>query len=209
MKKKLAEFSPVTAILRGYDYEQVKTVVEVLLDSQVRAVEITLNREDSMQIIRKIVEAYGDSIAVGAGTVLKKQDLEQVIEIGADFVLSPIMFSPAMLDLCKQHAVISIPGAYSPTEIYQSFHDGADIVKVFPARGLGTKYFQDIAAPFGELPLMAVGGVNAENVAQYRKAGAKYVGIASGIFQPQDIKRQDKVGLKKSLSYFESRVKGD
>jgi len=160
MKQRLTDFSKVTVILRGYNYQQVEAVVEVMKNSKINAVEITLNRGDSKTIIKKIVQKYGREISVGAGTVLNEADLKDVVNIGVDFVLAPNMFSKKMLEFCREHQVISVPGAYSPTEIYQSIKDGADIVKVFPADIVGSKFFKDIRAPFGELPLMAVGGIN-------------------------------------------------
>lgn len=209
MKTTVAEFSPITAIFRGYDYEQVKTAVEILLHSEIHAVEITLNRGDSKETIRKIVKEYGAEIAVGAGTVQTKEDLQDVIGLGVDFILAPSMFTKEMIQICKANNVLSVPGAFSPTEIYQSMQNGADIVKVFPATVLGARYITDIIAPLGNLPMMVVGGINAENVAVYRNAGANYAGIASGIFKKEDLFAKNKAGLQKSLQYFESWSRRD
>lgn len=208
MKQKVKNFSKITAILRGYDYEQVESVVKVLKDSLVSAVEITLNRSDSKQIIGKIVQKYGGDIAVGAGTVLSREDLEDVVKGGVDFVLSPSMFSKDMLDYCKINGVISVPGAFSPTEVYQSIKAGADIVKIFPANAVGSKYFKDIMAPLGNISLMAVGGINAQNVKEYFEAGASFVGVASGLFKKQDIIEKNSDGLKEALEIFQKQIEG-
>ena len=202
MKQAVADFSKITAILRGYDYEQVEAAVRVLCGSVVSAVEITLNRVDSKDTIRRIADKYGDRIAVGAGTVLTAEDLRDVVEAGADFVLAPSIFSRDMLDYCRHHHVISVPGAFSPSEVRQCAKDGADILKIFPAGTVGSKYFTDIQAPFGKLPLMAVGGVNAENMAEYFRAGASFVGIASGLFQKEDILNRNATGMARSLEVF-------
>jgi 2-dehydro-3-deoxyphosphogluconate aldolase/(4S)-4-hydroxy-2-oxoglutarate aldolase len=208
MKQRMKDFSKITAILRGYDYDQVECAVEVLKESSVKAVEITLNRSDSKQIIEKIVKKYGDAIAVGAGTVLSQEDLQDVVDCGVDFVLSPSMLSKPMLDYCKTHRVMSVPGAFSPTEVYQSLKDGADIVKIFPATRVGSKYLKDIRAPFGDIPLMVVGGVNAENIREYFQAGAGFAGIASGLFLKEDVLTKNRKGMKKSLKIFQGQIEG-
>ena len=71
--------------------------------------------------------------------------------------MSPTVFEKRILDLCRERGVVSVPGAFSPSEIRQSFLDGADIVKIFPAGRLGSRYVSDIQAPLGKMPLMVVG----------------------------------------------------
>ena len=86
--------------------------------------------------------------------------------------------------------------------------DGADIIKIFPAGTVGSKYFQDIQAPFGPLPLMAVGGIHAGNIAEYLHVGASYVGIASGLFRKEDIAGGNIAGMQRSLEEFAMQMEG-
>lgn len=203
----IKDFPKVTVILRGYTYSQTRTVVKNLLGTKLQAVEITMNTPDAISIISKISKEFGDSIQVGAGTVTTYKEAEESIKAGAVFLLSPIMLRKEILDLCKKNNVISVPGSYSPSEIIKSFEDGADIVKVFPAGILGSKFLSDIQAPLGKLPLMVVGGVNGDNVSDYFKAGAAFAGIASGIFDKNDILNENEEGLRESIKYFESKIK--
>lgn len=202
----IKNFPKVTVILRGYTYSQIRTVVKNLVGTKLKSVEITMNTEDAINIINKISEEFGDSINVGAGTVTTYEEAEKSIKAGAKFLLSPTMFSKEIINLCKENNIVSVPGAYTPTEIKQSFDDGADIVKVFPAGTLGNKYLSDIQAPLGKLPLMVVGGVNSDNVSDYFKAGAEFAGIASGIFNKDDILNENEDGIKKSIEHFESKI---
>lgn len=179
--------SKITIILRGYTYEETRTIVEVLSKSKINSVEITLNTQGAKEILKKIIAEYGDRMTIGAGTVVTKQDLLDVIKIGVKFVLSPVIWDKEMFDICKENNVISIPGAFTPSEIYQSFQNGADIVKIFPAGVVTPKFFKDIMAPLGPLKLMAVGGVNEKNVTEYFASGAGYAGIGSGIFNKEDV----------------------
>lgn len=130
-------FPKITVILRGYTYSQIRTVVKNLVGTRLRAVEITMNTPGAIEAIRKISEEFKDQVMVGAGTVLTYQEAEDAIGAGAAFLLSPTVFDKKVLDLCKEKHVISVPGAFSPSEIRQSFEDGADIVKVFRQGGWG------------------------------------------------------------------------
>ena len=201
------DFPKVTVILRGYTYSQIRTVVKNLIGTELKAVEITMNTPGALDCIQKISEEFGDKILIGAGTVLTYEEAQQSIEAGAAFLLAPTVFSKEILDLCKEKGVVSVPGAFSPSEIYRSFEDGADIVKVFPAARRGSKYLTDIQAPLGKLPLMVVGGVNTGNLEEYFRAGASYAGIASGIFNKDDILQENEVNLKESIKAIEEKIR--
>lgn len=202
----IKNFPKVTVILRGYTYSQVRTVVKNLVGTKLQAVEITMNSPDAVSTIEKISREFGDSIKVGAGTVTTYEQAKAVIEAGVAFILSPTILSKEILNLCKEQEVISVPGAFSPSEIKQSFEDGATIVKIFPAGRLGSQYITDIQAPLGKLPLMVVGGINTENLKEYFNAGATFAGIASGIFKKQDILSENEDGIIKSIKDMEAKL---
>ena len=144
---------------------------------------------------------------VGAGTVLTYEEAVEAIEAGAAFLLSPTVFEKRILDLCRERGVVSVPGAFSPSEIRQSFLDGADIVKIFPAGRLGSRYVSDIQAPLGKMPLMVVGGIGTSNVQEYFAAGASFAGIGSGIFLKEDILNENEEGLRGSIAAMEEKMK--
>lgn len=200
-------FPKVTVILRGYDYNQVNSVMEVLASKGEHfAVEVTLNSPDVFNTIKNIVHQYGESLFIGAGTVLNLEDAKRAVESGAQFILSPIMLDKEILEYCKDKGIMTIPAGMTPTEVYQLFQDGADIVKLFPATSIDLSHFKAMKGPLGELPLMAVGGVNSHNTNNFLDGGASYVGIASGIFHKNDILSKNKAGLEKSLEMFEEIV---
>ncbi len=203
---KINQFPKITVILRGYTYEQVRSVVKNLVGTRLNAVEITTNSPDVFETIRKISREFGGDVHVGAGTVLNMEHARAAVEAGASFLLSPVMLDREILDFCREKDVISVPAAFSPSEVLKMAQAGADIIKIFPAGRVGSQYFSDIQAPLGKLPLMAVGGVNGENVQEYLDKGASFAGIASGIFRKEDILEQNEEGIRESIRQFEERV---
>lgn len=202
----IKNFPKVTIILRGYNYDQVRTVMKALSQSSIKSVEITMNSTGAIEMISKLSSEFGSHMNIGAGTVTTMEQAEEAIKAGAKFILSPVMLSKEILDLCKKSSVISVPGVMTPTEIYKSLMDGADIVKVFPAISCGTRFFKDVKAPLGDIPLMAVGGVNNDNAKEFFNNGADFLGIGSGIFNKEDIINQNLEGLIKSLKDFEEKI---
>ena len=177
----------VTVILRGYETKQVLSVVEQLVGTKVNSIEVASNSPHVAESIAAAKKEFGSEVHVGAGTVTTVERAKAAIAAGAEFMLSPIMFSDEIFAEAKAAGVITVPSAFSPSEIQLMMDKGADIVKVFPAGQLGPDYIKAVQAPLGKLPLMVVGGVNADNVQSYFDKGATYAGIGSGIFDPKDI----------------------
>ena len=123
----------VTVILRGYETKQVLCVVEQLVGTKVNSIEVASNSPHAMQSIAAARKEFGAEVHVGAGTVTNLDLAKQAVDAGAEFMLSPIMFTQEMFDFAKKNEVITVPAAFSPSEIKMMFDMGADIVKVFPA----------------------------------------------------------------------------
>lgn len=200
------KYPKVTVILRGYDYSQVRCVVKNLVGTRLGAVEVAMNTPGAPQIIQKIVQEFGNEILVGAGTVTSVERANEAVQAGAKFALSPICFSEEIFRICKVNNLMAVPSAFTPSEVWNMFQMGADIVKIFPAGTLGSRYISDLQAPLNAMPLMAVGGVNADNCQDFFDNGATYVGIGSGIFHPQNIFDMDDAGIKADIEAFEQKV---
>ncbi|GAA0754620.1 2-dehydro-3-deoxy-6-phosphogalactonate aldolase [bioreactor metagenome] len=202
----MKNFSKVTVILRGYSYEQTKTVMEALVQSSIRAVEITLNTEGALETIEKISKEYGDRVSIGAGTVKNIDDARNAIKAGAKFILTPIVVSKDVIDECKRYNVKSVIGAMSPTEVWWCYENGADIVKIFPARACGSNYIKDIKAPLGNIKVMAVGGVSVQNAKEFLQNGADYLGIGSSLFNKEDVDSKNIEALVNTLKELEKEI---
>lgn len=167
-------------IIRGYETEEAVRIVEMLERHEFTVIEVALNSPDAKNTLRVLKERFGKRILLGAGTVLTVEDAKECIEIGTEFLLSPV-YSNDILQLCKEEGVLYIPGCYTPTEIYNAHASGAELIKVFPAGGLKESYIKDILAPLDMLNLLPTGGVNHENINHFLKVGAKAAGLGSAL----------------------------
>lgn len=207
MKDNVVTFPKVTVILRGYSYEECRCVVGCLVGSRIGSVEIAMNTSGAGRIIDGLTSEFGEEIMIGAGTVVTPERAKTAINAGSKFLLSPVCFTDEIFDIARDAGVLTVPAGFSPTEIYTMLEKGADIVKVFPAARVGPKYFSDIQGPLDALPLMAVGGVNAENAQEYFDRGATYVGIGSGIFNPADIRAMNIDEIGRQIRIFEEKIR--
>jgi 2-dehydro-3-deoxyphosphogluconate aldolase/(4S)-4-hydroxy-2-oxoglutarate aldolase len=174
----------VVAILRGCDPAHILPIADALYRGGIRLLEITLNSRDALNAIKEVSRQWGDRLLVGAGTVLSPGEAESAIASGAGFILSPSLDIPT-ISRTKQLGALSIPGAFTATEILTAWRGGADLVKVFPA-SVGAAYFRDLRGPFPQIPLMPTGGVNLGNIRQFQMAGAAAFGIGSALVRPTD-----------------------
>lgn len=169
----------IVAILRGCTADRVPDIAAALYAGGVRLLEITLNSPGALEAIRQVAATMGDRLLVGAGTVLTPEEAEAAIAAGARFILSPSLDIDTIQETRRLGAV-SIPGAFTATEILTAWRNGADIVKVFPA-SVGVNYFRDLRGPLPQIPLMPTGGINLDNIRDFQKVGAVAFGIGSAL----------------------------
>jgi len=135
----------IIAIIRGAHPGDVLKIARALYDGGVKIVEVTMNSQEPLRVITELVYQMGDKMLVGAGSVLDKDTAKAAIEAGARFIISPSL-DIATIQVTKEYGAVSIPGAFTPTEIVTAFSNGADIIKVFPA-SIGVQYFADLRGP--------------------------------------------------------------
>ena len=142
--------------------------------------EVTLNSPGALASIEEIAGAMPDDFLVGAGTVLDPESARAALLAGARFIISP-MLNKHTIRMTKRYGAVSIPGAYTATEILKAYEYGGDIIKVFPASGVGPSYFRDVAGPLPFIPLMPTGGVSLDNIQGFINAGAVAFGLGSSL----------------------------
>ena len=174
----------IVAILRGIQADDVLKIAGALSDGGVKIIEVTLNSPNALLVIEQLNSAYGNQLLVGAGTVLDVSDAKAAIAAGAKFLISPNV-DIAVIKAAKNAGILSIPGAFTPTEIVTAHNNGADIVKVFPAPDAA--YIKNILAPLNHIKLMPTGGINLTNIKSFKDAGATAFGIGSSLVNNQSI----------------------
>lgn len=178
------ETLPVIAILRGVRPEEATAIAEALHAAGLAAVEVPLNSPQPLDSIRRLRDAFGGRMLIGAGTVLTPADVAAVAEAGASFVVSPNA-DAAVIAATKAAGLHSAPGVFTATEAFAALAAGADALKLFPADvagPAGLKALKAVLPPTA--PVLAVGGVEPGNLAVWRGAGAAGVGVGSALYRP-------------------------
>jgi len=175
---------PLIAILRGLKPDEVEDVFGGLLDAGIAIAEIPLNSPEPAKSIRRAIDLYGSRMLIGAGTVTRAAEVEQVRDAGARLVVSPCA-DAEIVHQAKLHKMISIPGVGTATEAINMVHAGADALKLFPADVLGIRMMTSLRAILPkETLLLPVGGVDEETLPAWRAAGADGYGVGSSIYRP-------------------------
>lgn len=215
MKEKIIETilkEKVIVIVRGLKDEDIIPFAEAVYKGGVRAMEITYNASDpSSDIstaanIKRLVDLFGDKMLIGAGTVIRERQVELTKDAGGTFIISPDA-NPNIIKKTCELGLVSIPGALTPTEVQAAHLAGADFVKLFPVSFFGPDYVKALKAPLSHIKLLAVGGVNENNIADYAKAGASGFGIGSNIVNKKLIEDGNFDGITKLADKFISSVK--
>lgn len=168
----------VIAILRGDFGGREEAIAAAILDGGITAVEVTLNSPNALDSIQRLAQQFGSRMAVGAGTVLKPEEVESATEAGARFIVSPNV-KRTVIQTSVRLGLVSLPGCFTPTEIVDALEAGAPAVKLFPANCLGPDFVRAIRGPLPEVRLVPTGGVTPDSARLYRAAGAWAVGIGS------------------------------
>ena len=173
----------IVAIVRGLKPEYIVRLGHAFEEGGIGLMEVTYDQKapetwkNTAAAIEAVEKEFGDRVLVGAGTVITPEQVSMTYNAGGHYLVTPTT-QPEIIRMGKALGMGLYPGAFSPSEILEAWNAGADAVKVFPAGSLGPGYIKAVRAPLGHIPLMAVGGVNEKNAAEYMKAGC--VGIGAG-----------------------------
>lgn len=178
------------AVIRLKDSEKLKKVIEALALGGVTVAEITMTVPNAIDLIKKISNEVSGNIIVGVGSVLNSETANAAIKAGAKYVVSPIL-KEDIIQTAHEYDVPVMPGCFTPTEIYNAYELGADVIKVFPADSLGVSFFKGVLAPMPFLKLMPTGGVTLTNVIDWLKAGAIAVGLGTSLLNKEAIENEN------------------
>ncbi|MEE8373936.1 MAG: bifunctional 4-hydroxy-2-oxoglutarate aldolase/2-dehydro-3-deoxy-phosphogluconate aldolase [Dehalococcoidia bacterium] len=198
---------PIIGILRGVEADVIEPLVETVVSSGLRTIEITMNTSGAPGLIRRMVEAARDRLTVGAGTVLTLDDLHSALDAGATFIVLPTLV-PDVVDYCVENEIPVFPGALTPQEIHNAWRAGATMVKVFPAKFFGPAYFKEIKGPFQDVELLACGGVTPDSIRPFFSCGASAVAFGGSVFQPDWLAARDYARIGESIEELIAGFRG-
>lgn len=202
--------SKIIAIARGFYGKELIDATKALYEGGIRAFEVTFEQNGSnkntLDAVSMLKSELPCECTIGAGTVLKIEQLEQAKMAGAEYIVSPNV-NISIIAKTKKLGLVSIPGAMTPTEVVAADEAGADIVKLFPAGNLGIEYFKAIKAPLSHIKLAAVAGINHENISGFKNAGASAFGISTGLFIKTEIKNGNYDALTRNAVKFIDEIK--
>lgn len=203
--------SRLVAIVRLDDLSMAQELVQAMLAGGIRAIEFTLTNVDTPRVVGELLQKvpqFSDGTAtLGIGSVRTTDEAKKAIECGAQFLVSPVI-KESILKEAAQAKLACMPGAFTPTEILTAHELGADIVKVFPAKGLGPGYISDVLAPMPFLKLMPTGGVDLQNMPAYFAAGAVAIGMGGQLLSVKAVAARDwPVIVKASLTHSQAARK--
>ena len=192
-------------IIRVSQRDKVIPIANAFCEGGIRAIEITLTIPGALELIRSLRSEFPPELLIGAGTVLSGEDAKNVIDAGAQFVVSPVYVEDT-IRRCHEAGVVCIPGCSTATEIYQAWNFGADIVKLFPSKNLGPRYLREINGPLPEVKLMPT-SVDIDDISAWISAGAVAVGIGRDLLDPDAIARGDYAHITKRAQLAVEKVR--
>ena len=174
----------VVAVLRAPSADAAVQATDALVAGGVTGIEITYSTPGAAEAIRQVRERHGDGVYLGAGTVLTAAHVQEAVEAGAEFLVSPgtePTLARAMLDT----GLTVLSGAMTPSEVMTALALGVHVVKLFPASLGGPGFLKALRGPFPDVSFVPTGGVTADNLAEWLAAGAVAVGAGSDLCSPK------------------------
>lgn len=183
LRQALAEL-PLIAILRGLVPESALAIGQILIDAGFRIIEVPLNSPRPFESIAILAQAFGARALIGAGTVLREEEVAEVRDAGGRLIVMP-HGDRAIIANAKRESLICMPGVATPTEGFAALSAGADALKLFPAEAIPPAVVKAWRATMpADTLLLPVGGIRPETMAGYLAAGAGGLGLGSALFAP-------------------------
>jgi 2-dehydro-3-deoxyphosphogluconate aldolase / (4S)-4-hydroxy-2-oxoglutarate aldolase len=193
------------AILRTETAEQALGAAKAVIAGGFRIIEVTYGVPKTTGVISQL-RRENAGLLIGAGTVLTRKQANEAIDAGAEFLVSPCVI-PEMMEVGRERGIATVPGAFTPTEVYNAWSSGADIVKIFPAVAKGPEYLKALRGPLPNVPMMPTSGVTVSNVADWFRAGAVAVGAVGSVLNPELIQNGEWDQLVRSARKFTEAIK--
>ncbi len=196
----------IIAILRAESAAGLVGAIRACAAGGVTAAEVTMTTPNALETIREASTVLGDSIVMGAGSVLDPETCRAALLAGAQYIVTPVV-RPEVITMCHRYGVPVICGAMTPTEALAAQELGADFIKLFPAEKLGPTMVKALLAPLPMLQIIPTGGVVPANVGEYIAAGAVALGAGSQLVSRESLAREDWAQITKLAEEYVSAIK--
>ncbi|NMP37152.1 MAG: bifunctional 2-keto-4-hydroxyglutarate aldolase/2-keto-3-deoxy-6-phosphogluconate aldolase [Clostridiales bacterium] len=171
----------IVAVVRAGSADEAERITDACIEGGVAAIELTFTVPGAHRVIEELAKKYTpEQIILGAGSVLDAPTARIAMLSGAQYIVSPYL-DLETVKMCNRYRVPVMPGIMSVREAVMAMEAGADILKVFPGDLFGPKIIKDIKGPIPYAKMMPTGGVDADNVGEWIKAGAVAVGAGSSL----------------------------
>lgn len=175
---------PLVAILRGIRPAEVEDVALALYAEGFRLIEVPLNSPSALDSITRLAHCLPADALLGAGTVLSKESVQLVRDAGGELIVMPHA-DTKVIAAAKTAEMVCVPGAATPTEIFDALRAGADAVKIFPAELVPPAALKAMRAVLpGTVRLLPVGGITPDGMGDYLRVGASGFGLGSALYAP-------------------------
>lgn len=178
------EKTGVVAVVRENSRERAYESAKAVIKGGIKGIEVTFSVPQADKVIADLKTEYQNdtSVVIGAGTVLDAVTARLAIIAGAEFIVSPC-FDQTTAELCNLYQVPYMPGCMTITEMLRALKSGADVVKLFPANNFTPQMIKAAKAPLPQINIMPTGGINLENITQWKQAGAILAGVGGNLFK--------------------------
>jgi 2-dehydro-3-deoxyphosphogalactonate aldolase len=175
---------PLVAIIRGVTPDEVVGIGEALFEAGFRIIEVPLNSPEPLRSIELLARRLGDQALIGAGTVLRPDQVADVAAAGGRIIVSPNT-RRAVIEAAVQAGMISAPGYFTPSEAFEALDAGAHALKLFPAEAASPEVVKAQRAVLPrDAPLIVVGGITPGKMQPYLDAGADGFGLGGAVYKP-------------------------
>lgn len=175
---------PLVAIVRGVTPDEAEAIGDAIFESGMRIIEVPLNSPEPLKSIERLARKFGETMLVGAGTVLRPDEVKQVGDAGGRILVSPDT-NTEVIAATAAAGLVSSPGYFTPSEALAAIRAGATALKLFPAEGASPTLLKaQLAVLPKNIPVLAVGGIKPDNMRPWLDAGATGFGLGGGLYKP-------------------------
>lgn len=175
---------PLVAIIRGVRPDEAEAIGGAVHEAGIRIIEVPLNSPDPIESIRRLAAKFGETMLVGAGTVLEPERVAEVGAAGGRLIVAPNT-NVEVIEETIAAGMVSCPGFFTPSDAFDALEAGATALKLFPAEAASPPVLKSQRAVIPkDVPILVVGGIRPDGMRPWLDAGADGFGLGGGLYQP-------------------------